>query len=202
MLECLNPKKIYSIDITDSHIEFAQKRAAELGLSDRVIFNKMDACKTDFPSESFSHVLGIEGPAHFNTREDFFRESYRVLKKGGVLVLTDILSNTENFIHSRIKLKIAKLCSIHWHQPIENWADANKYRAQLEKAGFKVEILNVIGGMVYPGFSGYNTRIRSICNAIRIRGFFVGLGLTFISWLLGYVYAKKMVDYVYVKAVK
>jgi len=202
MLECLNPEKIYSIDITDSHIEFAQKRAEELGCSDRVIFKKMDACKIEFPSEKFSHILGIEGPAHFNTRADFFKESYRVLKKGGMLILTDILVNAPSFKHSRIKLVIARLCSKHWHQPLENWADAEQYRAQLEAAGFKVEILNIIGSNVYPGFSSYNMKFRSICNAIKIRGIFAGLGLTFISWLLGYVHAKKMADYVYVKAVK
>jgi erythromycin 3''-O-methyltransferase len=199
MFEHLKPEKIYSIDITDPHIEFAKKRASELGYSDRIHFRKMDACKTDFPSEMFTHILGIEGPAHFNTRVDFFRESYRLLKKGGALILTDIIQADA---HSQFAFSVGKRCAVRWHMPQANWSNAATYRRQLEEAGFRVEILNIIGDKVYPGFCRYNIKIRSIYNAVKTRGFFIGIGLTFISWLLGYVYRKKVIDYVYVKAVK
>ena len=71
----IKPEKIIAIDITDSHIEYGKLHMKEMGLSDCIQFAKMDACKLEFPAESFDYIIGIEGPAHFNTREIFFRKA-------------------------------------------------------------------------------------------------------------------------------
>jgi ubiquinone/menaquinone biosynthesis C-methylase UbiE len=54
-------------------------------------FLHMDATRLDFPDESFTNILCVEAAFHFNTREDFLREAYRVLERGGYLALSDIL---------------------------------------------------------------------------------------------------------------
>ena len=55
---------------------------------------------------------------------------------------------------------------------------------------------------VYPGFAKFNMKISSIINAVKVRGFRIGVALTFISWLLGFTYKIGMTDYVLIKAVK
>jgi hypothetical protein len=97
---------------------------------------------------------------------------------------------------------MAKLGAKHWHMPKENWIGTDEYVQQLKDAGFKVAQFLKIGDHVFPGFAHYNTRLKSILNAIKTRGLPIGIGLTFISWLLGYGYRKGMIDYVFVKAVK
>ncbi len=198
----VQPRSIHAIDITDAHIRVAQRCACDNNLDDKIKFQKMDACRTTFSGELFSHIVGIEGPAHFNTREKFFSECRRLLKPGGMLLLTDIIINHQNFMASRLKRAIGVACSKSWHMPLKNWINAEEYRKQLEENGFTVECIHSIGNMVYPGFSRYNTRLRSIWNAIATRGIALGIGITFISWLLGLVYRKKMVDYIFVKAMK
>ena len=198
----LQPHSIHAIDITEAHIRVAKQCACDNDLDDKITFQKMDACRTAFEGGIFSHIVGIEGPAHFNTRAAFFMECRRLLKTGGVLLLTDILINHQNFKHSRLKRAIGVLCSKSWHMPLKNWMNEGEYRKQLEDNGFAVEFIHTIGDMVYPGFAKYNTRRHAIRNAIATRGIFIGIGITFISWLLGQVHRRNMVDYIFVKAVK
>lgn len=200
--EALKPQRMHGVDITQPHIDFAQKRATELGIQDRLVFEKRDACRTGFPDGHFSHVLGIEGPAHFNTRLDFFKEAFRVLKHKGELILTDIIFDPEQSKKRWLLRKLSALGAKHWHMPEANKVGAQGYQDQLRQVGFRVEKFLAIGDHVFPGFARFNIRWESIKNAIRTRGFSIGLGITFISWLLGYGHRNGVIDYVLVKAVK
>ncbi|MBN1252223.1 MAG: class I SAM-dependent methyltransferase [Bacteroidales bacterium] len=198
----IHPEKIIAIDITDSHIQFAKHQISSLNLSDKIDFEKMDACKLNFPAESFDYVIGIEGPAHFNTREIFLRKAYEMLKPKGVLLLSDII--VDNIVagknlYNRI---IAKFCAKHWYMPKANWMSIKEMNNLLNKIGFDIDFSESAGKYVYPGFSQYNLKMKSIKNAIRTRGIRIGLALSFISWLLGYVHRRKMIDYVILRAIK
>lgn len=200
--EKIRPDKIIAIDITGAHIEFAKQKISILNLSDRIHFEKMDACKLSFQPDSFDYVIGIEGPAHFNTREVFLRKAYEVLKPSGILLLSDIIVDnivTEKSLYNRL---IGNLCAKHWYMPKDNWMSIEEMKLLLEKIGFKVDTTESVGSHVYPGFSKYNLKWKSIKNACHTRGFRIGFLLTFISWLLGYVFRRNMIDYVFIRAIK
>lgn len=54
-------------------------------------FHQMDAAALDFPDGSFDRILCVEAAFHFQTRADFLREAYRVLRPGGWITVSDIL---------------------------------------------------------------------------------------------------------------
>ena len=86
--------------------------------------------------------------------------------------------------------------------PRDNWSNLPAYRCLLSGIGFAVESVESIGHHVFPGFARYNLRWSSLVSAMRTRGWRIGIGLTFISWLLGLAYRWGLCDYVYVRASK
>jgi ubiquinone/menaquinone biosynthesis C-methylase UbiE len=73
------------VNISAQQIEHARANAPQCS------FRQMDATSLDFPDETFDLVLCVEAAFHFDSRRDFLREAFRVLKKGGALLLADIL---------------------------------------------------------------------------------------------------------------
>ena len=200
--EALRPERIVAIDLTEAHIAFASKAARRMGLADKITFQKADACTFSCPATRMSYVIGIEGPAHFNTRAAFLEKAYELLEPNGVLLLTDVIMKGDVASRSPFHRMLAGLASRQWHMPKGNWMNLQDYRRLLSAIGFTVESMESIGHHVFPGFVRYNLRWSSLVAAMRTRGWRVGIGLTFISWLLGLVYRSGLSDYVYVRALK
>lgn len=80
--------------VTATNISFKQLQTARSTVpgSD---FIAMDAACLGFHNETFNAILCVEAAFHFITRKDFLAEAYRILKPGGILILSDILNNQE-----------------------------------------------------------------------------------------------------------
>jgi cyclopropane fatty-acyl-phospholipid synthase-like methyltransferase len=79
------PENVVGINISTQQLERCMRTAPGCA------FLLMDATDLEFPDATFDHLICVEAAFHFETREDFLRESLRVLKPGGSLVLSDIL---------------------------------------------------------------------------------------------------------------
>jgi ubiquinone/menaquinone biosynthesis C-methylase UbiE len=195
-----HPKHIYGIDITHKHVAYSNTKAKQLNLDDRISFSHGNACSVDFPAHSFSHVIGIEGPVHFRTRNKFFHESKRVLNKSGELILTDIILGRSLKSIGSINKRILKFVAKNWIVPDENWVDSAQYKKQLIKVGFSSVQIQKIGKFVFPGYARNAFAVNTIANRLRQRGILVTLGLTIISYMLGYLYKRRIIEYIFVKA--
>ena len=80
-----DPADVVGINISAEQLE--KCRAIAPGCT----FLEMDATKMDFPDSSFDNIVSVEAAFHFDTREKFLNEAFRVLKDGGRLVMTDII---------------------------------------------------------------------------------------------------------------
>jgi len=200
LYEKFGQPRIDALDATWKHVQHGRRRAQQHGIQERVTFHHGSATSVPFADETFTHVMSIEGPEHFNTREKFFREAYRVLQPGGVMALSDYtvprpLAGTLN------RAIIAMTCSL-WKVPKANVWTTAEYRQRLAVSGFSnVEVIEV-GENVIPGYYREQRRKEVRRELARIRGFVGGRLGQIIDHVLILAYRRGLVEYVLVRAEK
>lgn len=77
-------KKIFGCDINPMAIQYCKKNYKDID------FKITDSEKLDYKNESFDIITNVESFHCYDSKENFFSEAYRVLKKNGNLLMTDI----------------------------------------------------------------------------------------------------------------
>jgi microcystin synthetase protein McyJ len=144
--------RITGVNITPMQVERARERVARRGLTDRIDLQVGSATDLRFPDGSFDKVTALESAHHFDTREQFFREAFRVLKPGGRLATADGCASADdgppNFV-KRLALK-------RWCVPLANVYDSAEYARRLEALGFVDVTCRSIRNYVFPGCTKYH----------------------------------------------
>ena len=196
------PARIVGIDVTYAHVRRAQERAAQLGVPEtRVTFQHGSATNLPFPDESFTHIIGLESPPHFNTRERFFHEAYRVLKRGGRMVLADYLLERPavSFFERMLVRQGARI----WHVPEENIYGCGEYIRRLRNAGLLKIHLERRGEDVIPGYVADHRTLEAARQTMKVRGFWPGVvGGFIIDSAVLELYRRGLLEYIFVVAEK
>ena len=169
LLNNFAPQSIDGLDVTWKHIEHGRRRSREAGAEDRVRFHHGTAIELPFPDGSFTHVLSIEGPEHFDTREKFLHEARRVLQPGGVIAMADFI--VKNPPRNPIEKLVAEAARKLWQVPRANVYSGEVYHQKMQAAGFEKIEIEEIGASVIPGYYFEQMRPETIRAISKIRGF-------------------------------
>ena len=154
------PKKIIGADVTDIRIQTGKELIEQNNLEGKVRIEFCDATNLDFDSESFTKVMAIECAFHFNTRNDFFREAFRVLKPGGVLAMTDIVPSAEinlsDYTFDQIRYFLSADAKRYSD---DNIYSIDTYERLLKEAGFKPVKIYSIKDKVILQFSDHLEKV-------------------------------------------
>jgi cyclopropane fatty-acyl-phospholipid synthase-like methyltransferase len=83
--------KVIGITLAPHQAEKARENATKAGVDKLCTFEVMNFMKTSFDDGSFNVVVGIESICYAEPKIVFIKEAYRLLKKGGKLVVADNL---------------------------------------------------------------------------------------------------------------
>jgi SAM-dependent methyltransferase len=95
-------------------------------------FEVADFCATPFADESFDVVWALESSCHALNKADFLREAFRVLRKGGRLVVCDGFILQRQF--SEDQWRDVVTCLNGWAVP--NLCAGDEFAGLLAKQGF------------------------------------------------------------------
>jgi cyclopropane fatty-acyl-phospholipid synthase-like methyltransferase len=141
------PRSITGVNISEIQVDYARRKIKELDLDDQITIHLASATDLPFPNESFDKVVALESAQHFGTREDFFREAYRVLRPGGHIYMADIIPMPATVI-SNLAVKVMSLNK-------DNLYARDTYEQILRNAGFARTAVTSIRDSVLIPFKRY-----------------------------------------------
>jgi len=87
---------VLGISLSEKQVIQASNSAENQKLENLASFKVMDFTKTDFTDESFDVIWACESVCHALDKNDFIKEAFRLLKKGGRLVMADFFLTEQN----------------------------------------------------------------------------------------------------------
>lgn len=195
----LGPLEVDAVDITWKHVETARRRAHALGVTS-ARFHHASAVALPFGPGQFTHALCLEAAHHFDTRERWLREAYRVLAPGGRLAMADFaIVRSPSGAWQRAVYDA--VCAA-WSVPRANAISPDGYVDLLRDIGFVDIELQQVGALTFPGYWQEQRRLERRREVLRIRGRLgaaVGVAL---NYGLVQLYEQGWVEYVLVSARK
>lgn len=125
---------ITGITLLKKLVDQCNKLSEELMAANDIKFYEMDYCQTNFKDDHFTKVYALESICHTDKKGDFVKESYRILRKGGTLVVCDYFRTEKEFPDSETEKSYGRF--------LNGWALAGldtlpDFIAKMKEAGYK-----------------------------------------------------------------
>lgn len=191
---------IQGLDISVANVEIAKRRLRDTGIT----VTRGSGTKMPYGKNSFDYVICVEGGPNMNSREDFIREAFRVLKPGGKFLMADLVALKAVQDLSYVKQVVSKAAVKAWMVPYSNVCyGIDEYKQKIKDIGLKMRKFEFVGDRVIPGYCNFNLTLSVMREQAKIRGPLVGyIGGPIIDIVLQKAFSYGIIEYVMVVAEK
>ena len=190
--EMTSPRLLVAINITESQLRAGRERLDAA----RACPVLADAVQIPVRSHEIDGVISIEAAFHFSSRQRFFGEVRRVLRRGGRLAMSDI--SVERRRPRSLSEAVAGLFNLRtWGVKRSSLQSSAEIREMLSNLGFTDIVIRSVGDRVFPPTIAFmRKRLERSPDAPAIQRF--GARLLLDQWEL--LYQRGMMDYILVTA--
>lgn len=120
IMRLMGSREVHGIDVSQSVIETFEKLLKILPSIEKIYPKTGDVAKAGYPDSSFDLVWSNEAISHYYDIPDFLRETYRMLKPGGTLFISDSNNGANPYLRWQIyrfwdRLENGPQGTIHGH---------------------------------------------------------------------------------------
>jgi ubiquinone/menaquinone biosynthesis C-methylase UbiE len=101
ILAGLGAREVCGIDVNPAWVESIEKYMRALNWNLPIKVKVADAAKLPYPDNTFDFLISVEAISHYRNVEGFFSEAQRVLKPGGMLIVSDANNGANPFIRRK-----------------------------------------------------------------------------------------------------
>jgi len=139
--------QVEAITLVPRQKELADKNIEKNGVKDKVNVTVMDYHNLNFPDESFDVVWALESFCYADPKSRFVQEAFRVLKKGGRLIIIDLYQGKENLTPAENELLYTKTMN---PMAVASMETMEQIKGHALKAGFEKCTVKDISPNVLP----------------------------------------------------
>ena len=124
---------VLGITVSADQVRHATENAAKRGVSHLAKFSQQDYTHVDAADASFDVVFALESASCALSKREFFAEAYRLLKPGGMFVLSDGFRRKRPFPEADEAL----LKSFLWNWAIPDLVTPEEFTSPMQEVGFE-----------------------------------------------------------------
>jgi len=122
---------VTGISLSEKQVKKANELAAKENVSHLAAFQHTDFTNTGFADETFDVVWAIESVCHAHDKSAFLKEAFRVLKKGGRIIMADFFKKEDLFGKDAQQIQ-------QWAHgwAVQDFSTKDDFQMQLDQTGF------------------------------------------------------------------